>query len=315
MTEILILEGGFNEEHKVSLTTAKQVKKVFKKNKINYRSLIVNPRTFENIIDKYSNKLICFNALHGTFGEDGKIQKILKKKKFKFTHSGIYASKNCFNKINSKKMLTKYKISTPIFFEIKPNLLNESYLNKYKKKFDKFIIKPNESGSSFGIRIIKTKNDLDNLIKNLKNYKKELKYHNSLIIEKYINGKELTVSVLEIYNKLQSLEVTEILSKNKFFDYKAKYSKGFAKHILPANIPSNIYKRCLRIALRAHRILKCNIISRTDFIYDKKSNKIFYLETNSQPGLTAISLVPEQAKFKNITFEEIILQLIKKINE
>lgn len=315
MTEILILEGGFNEEHEVSLTTAKQVKKVFKKNKINYRSLIVNPRTFENIIDKYSNKLICFNALHGTFGEDGKIQEILKKKKLKFTHSGIYASKNCFNKINSKKMLTKYKIPTPIFFEIKPNLLNESYLNKYKKKFDKFIIKPNESGSSFGIRIIKTKNDLDNLIKNLKNYKKELKYHNSLIIEKYINGKELTVSVLEIYNKLQSLEVTEILSKNKFFDYKAKYSKGFAKHILPANIPSNIYKRCLRIALRAHKILKCNIISRTDFIYDKKSNKIFYLETNSQPGLTAISLVPEQAKFKNISFEEIILQLIKKINE
>ena len=315
MTEILILEGGFNEEHEVSLTTAKQVKKVFKKNKINYRSLIVNPRTFENIIDKYSNKLICFNALHGTFGEDGKIQKILKKKKFKFTHSGIYASKNCFNKINSKKMLTKYKIPTPIFFEIKPNLLNESYLSKYKKKFDKFVIKPNESGSSFGIRIIKTKNDLDNLIKNLKNYKKELKYHNSLIIEKYINGKELTVSVLEIYNKLQSLEVTEILSKNKFFDYIAKYSKGFAKHILPANIPSNIYKRCLRIALRAHKILKCNIISRTDFIYDKKSNKIFYLETNSQPGLTAISLLPEQAKFKNITFEEIILQLIKKINE
>ena len=315
MTEILILEGGFNEEHEVSLTTAKQVKKVFKKNKINYRSLIVNPRTFENIIDKYSNKLICFNALHGTFGEDGKIQKILKKKKFKFTHSGIYASKNCFNKINSKKMLTKYKIPTPIFFEIKPNLLNESYLNKYKKKFDKFIIKPNESGSSFGIRIIKTKNDLDNLIKNLKNYKKKLKYHNSLIIEKYIKGKELTVSVLEIYNKLQSLEVTEILSKNKFFDYKAKYSKGFAKHILPANISSNIYKRCLRIALRAHKILKCNIISRTDFIYDKKFNKIFYLETNSQPGLTAISLLPEQAKFKNITFEEIILQLIKKINE
>ena len=315
MTEILILEGGFNEEHKVSLNTANEVKKVFEKNKINYKSLIVHPQNFESVIDKYSNKLICFNALHGTFGEDGKIQKILKKKKFKFTHSGIYASKNCFNKINSKKMLTKYKIPTPIFFEIKPNLLNESYLNKYKKKFDKFIIKPNESGSSFGIRIIKTKNDLDNLIKNLKNYKKELKYHNSLIIEKYIKGKELTVSVLEIYNKLQSLEVTEILSKNKFFDYIAKYSKGFAKHILPANIPSNIYKRCLRIALRAHKILKCNIISRTDFIYDKKSNKIFYLETNSQPGLTAISLVPEQARFKNISFEEIILQLIIKINE
>ena len=315
MTEILVLEGGFNEEHKVSLTTAKEVKKVFKKNKINFRSLIVHPQTFENVIDKYSNKLICFNALHGTFGEDGKIQKILKKKKFKFTHSGIYASKNCFNKINSKKILSKYKIPTPIFSEITPNVLNESNLNKYKKKFNKFIIKPNESGSSFGVRIVKTKNDFNNLIKNLINYKKKIKYHNYLIIEKYIDGKELTVSVLEIYNKLQSLEVTEILSKNKFFDYKAKYSRGYAKHILPANIPSNIYKKCLSFALRAHKILKCNTISRTDFIYDKKSKKIFYLETNSQPGLTAISLVPEQARFKNISFEEIILQLIIKINE
>ena len=315
MTEILVLEGGFNEEHKVSLTTAKEVKKVFKKNKINFRSLIVHPQTFENVIDKYSNKLICFNALHGTFGEDGKIQKILKKKKFKFTHSGIYASKNCFNKINSKNLLTKYKIPTPIFSKITPNFLNENNLKKYKKKLDKFIIKPNESGSSFGVRIIKTKNDFHNLIKNLKNYKKEIKYHNSLIIEKYIDGKELTVSVLEVYNKLQSLEVTEILSKNKFFDYKAKYSKGFAKHILPAKIPLNIYKRCLSFALRAHKILKCNTISRTDFIYDKNSNKIFFLETNNQPGLTAMSLVPEQARFKNISFEEIILQLIKKINE
>ena len=129
-------------------------------------------------------------------------------------------------------------------------MLNESNLNKYKKKFNKFIIKPNESGSSFGVKIIKTKNDFNNLIKNLLNYKKELKYHNSLIIEKYIEGKELTVSVLEVYNKPQSLEVTEILSKNNFFDYKAKYSKGYAKHILPANIPSNIYKKCLGFALK-----------------------------------------------------------------
>jgi len=315
MTDILILEGGFNEEHEVSLATAKEIKKVLKKNKINYKSLFVDPQTFENVIDRYSNKLVCFNALHGTFGEDGKIQKILKKKKFKFTHSGIYSSKNCFNKIYSKNLLTKFKIPTPDFFKIKPHFLNENYLKKYKKKFDKFIIKPNESGSSFGVRIIKTKKDLDNLTRNLKIYKKKLEYHNSLIIEKYIEGKELTVSVLEVFNKPQSLAVTEILSKNNFFDYKAKYTKGFAKHVLPANIPSNIYKMCLRLALRAHKILKCNTISRTDFIYDKKSEKIFYLETNSQPGLTAISLVPEQAKFKNISFEEIILQLIKKINE
>ena len=155
MIEILILEGGFNEEHKVSLTTAKEVKKVLKNNNIHYRSLIVHPQTFENVIDKYSNQLICFNALHGTFGEDGKIQKILKKKKFKFTHSGIYSSKNCFNKIYSKNLLTNFKIRTPDYFKIKPHFLNENYLKKYKKKFDKFIIKPNESGSSLALTLTK----------------------------------------------------------------------------------------------------------------------------------------------------------------
>ena len=173
MEEILILEGGFNEEHKVSLTTAKEVKKILNKNNINYKSLKVHPNTFKNIIDRYSNKLICFNALHGTFGEDGQIQKILKKKKYKFTHSGIFSSKICFNKINSKKLLAKYQIPTPIFFKINPSFLNKVYLNKYKKKLDKFVIKPNESGSSFGIKIIKNEKDLDNLIKNLNNYKKK----------------------------------------------------------------------------------------------------------------------------------------------
>ena len=135
------------------------------------------------------------------------------------------------------------------------------------------------------------------------------------MIEKYIRGRELTVSVYENEKTTQAVEVTEIFSSRPFFDYKAKYSKGYAKHILPANIPLNIYKKCLSFALRAHKILKCNAISRTDFIYEKKTKKIFYLETNSQPGLTAISLVPEQARFKNISFEEIILQLIIKINE
>ena len=111
---------------------------------------------------------------------------------------------------------------------------------------------------------IKRKKKIKKIKQAPKRRKKKLKFHNSLLIEKYINGKELTVSVLEIYNKLQSLEVTEILSKNKFFDYKAKYSKGFAKHILPANIPQSVYKRCLRFALRAHKILKCNTISSSE---------------------------------------------------
>ena len=152
--EVLILEGGYNEEHEVSLVTARQVKKVLKKNQINYKSLVVNPKTFEKDIRKYKKNHFCFNALNGPFGEDGKIQKILKKHSFKYTHSGIYSSKICFSKAKSKKKLSDYKILTPNFSEIKLDKLNEKTILKFKKKFNKFIVKPNQSGSSFGIKIV-----------------------------------------------------------------------------------------------------------------------------------------------------------------
>ena len=315
MKKILILEGGFNEEHKVSLKTSNEVKKILKKNQYKFKTLLVNPKTFKKDIMSYSNSFLCFNALHGPFGEDGKIQKILRSHKFKFTHSGINSSKTCFSKVKSKIKIIKNNIPTPSFLEINSKLLNKKYLSKCKKKFDQFIIKPNESGSSFGIRIIKNNNDYNNLIKNLKKYKNEITKHQTLIIEKYINGSELTVSVLEFENKIRGLEVTEILTKNKFFDYKAKYSRGFSKHILPAKIPKVIHKKCLQYALNAHKILNCKSISRSDFIFNKDDHKVYYLETNTQPGLTPISLVPEQAKFKNISFERMILQILKKANE
>ena len=315
MRNILILEGGFNEEHKISLKTSKEVKKILKKNKLNFKTLVVNPKTFERDLINYSNTFICFNALHGPFGEDGKIQKILSKNSFKYTHSGINSSKICFSKVKSKIKIKKNGMPTPSYIEINSNVLNKNYLIRCKKKFDKFIIKPNESGSSFGIRIIKDDQDFKKIINNINMYRKEIYKHKKLIIEQYIEGKELTVSVLHLKNKLVALEVTEILTKNKFFDYKAKYSIGFAKHILPAKIPKKIHKKCLEYALKAHKILGCKSISRSDFIYNKEDNKIFYLETNTQPGLTSVSLVPEQAKFKKISFDQIILQILKKANE
>ncbi len=315
MRNVLILEGGFNEEHKVSLKTSREVKKILTKNKIKFKTLLVNPKTFHKDITNYSNKFLCFNALHGPFGEDGSIQKILKKHKFKFTHSNIVSSKVCFNKYKSKKKMVKNHVPTPDFYLINAKCLNEKYLIKCKKKFDKFIIKPNESGSSFGIKIINNNNNFKNFIRNLNKYKKEMNKHQKLIIEKYVVGKELTVSVLELDHKIKPLAVTEILSKNNFFDYKAKYTKGFSKHIIPAKIPKIVHKKCLKYALNAHKILKCKSISRSDFIYNQIDKKVYYLETNTQPGLTPISLVPEQAYYKKITFDKIILELLKKANE
>ena len=313
MKKIIILEGGNNEEHKVSLESSKEVKKVLIKKKIEYQSIIVNPKTFKNKINKFSNKYIFFNALHGSFGEDGQIQKILSDNKYKYTHSGILSSKNSFNKIISKNKVSKKRIPTPSYLEFKAKLLNDKLLNKIKKKYKKFVIKPIKSGSSFGIKIIKNNYDLKLFLKNLPQYKKKLINHDKIIFEKFISGKELTVSVINLKGSLISLGVTEIKTKNEYFDYKAKYTKGYAQHIIPAKISKKNYNTCLAYALKIHKILKCNTISRSDFILNLKEDKIYYLETNTQPGLTPLSLLPEQAKYNNITFENLVLELISNL--
>ena len=311
--KILILEGGFNEEHKVSLNTSLEVQKVLRKLKIQYKILKVNPNNFEKKISNYSN-VICFNALHGPFGENGQIQKILKKNNLRYTHSGIISSKICFNKFLTKKIIIKNKILTPKFQIINKSNLNTKRLLTFKKIFKKFIIKPNSSGSSFGIYIIKNNRDLQLLINNIDVFKKELSFHNKIIVEEYISGKELTVSTINFDNKIKPLGVTEINHQNIFFDYRAKYTKGFAKHILPANISKKIYNKCQDLAVKSHKVLGCKSIARSDFILCNKNKRVYFLETNTQPGLTSISLLPEQAKFENISIENLILGILKKIN-
>ena len=310
MTKILILQGGFNEEHEVSLNTSKEIVKVFKKLKINFKTLIVNPITFKDDILEFSNDHICFNALHGTFGEDGKIQKILKRNKFKVTHSNPNSSLNCFNKIKSKEIISRQNISTPKYDVIKIKDIDENYLKKIKIKFGKFIIKPASSGSSNGLVIIKSNRDLLSFSKKLKKFKYNFKKNEKFLIEQYISGIELTVSVIKTELNYQPLEVTEIVSLNKSYDYQAKYTKGFSKHFIPARISKQNYKQCLELSLKIHKIFKCNTLSRIDFILCKKENKIYFLEINSQPGMTKMSLLPEQATFKKIKFESIVKELI-----
>ena len=311
--KILILEGGNNEEHDVSLVTSREIQKILNQNKLKFKTLRVNPKNFHKKIINYKN-FVCINALHGPFGEDGQIQKILKKNKIPFSHSNIKSSNLCFNKSASKKEIIKNKLMSPKYYLLNINDLNEKKLITIKSKLKKFVIKPNRSGSSFGIKIIKNQKEFDILISNLEKFKKELNNHKEILIEEYISGKELTVSTIKLDKKIHALAVTEIKSKNNFFDYKAKYSKGYAKHILPAKLNKINYAKCLKFATKAHKLLGCNSLARTDFIFDTKKNKIFFLETNTQPGLTPISLLPEQANYKGLPFSEIIFILIKNLN-
>ena len=311
--KILILEGGNNEEHDVSLVTSREIQKILNQNKLKFKILRVNPKNFHKKIINYKN-FVCINALHGPFGEDGQIQKILKKNKIPFSHSNIKSSNLCFNKSASKKEIIKNKLMSPKYYLLNINDLNEKKLITIKSKLKKFVIKPNRSGSSFGIKIIKNQKEFDILISNLEEFKKELNNHKEILIEEYISGRELTVSTIKLDKKIRALAVTEIKSKNNFFDYKAKYSKGYAKHILPAKLNKINYAKCLKFATKAHKLLGCNSLARTDFIFDTKKNKIFFLETNTQPGLTPISLLPEQANYKGLPFSEIIFILIKNLN-
>jgi len=311
--KILILEGGNNEEHDVSLVTSREIQKILNQNKLKFKILRVNPKNFHKKIINYKN-FVCINALHGPFGEDGQTQKILKKNKIPFSHSNIKSSNLCFNKSASKREIIKNKLMSPKFYLLNINDLNEKKLITIKSKLKKFVIKPNRSGSSFGIKIIKNQKEFDNLISNIEEFKKELNNHKEILIEEYISGKELTVSTIKLDKKIHALAVTEIKSKNNFFDYKAKYSKGYAKHILPAKLNKINYLKCLKFATKAHKLLGCNSLARTDFIFDTKKNKIFFLETNTQPGLTPISLLPEQANYKGLPFSEIIFILIKNLN-
>ena len=302
-----------NEEHEVSLVTSREIQKILNHKKIKFKTLKVNPKNFHKKINSYKN-FFCINALHGPFGEDGQIQKILKENKIPFTHSNIKSSNLCFNKSASKKKIIKNKLITPKYYLINTNDLNKKKLITIKSILNKFVIKPNRSGSSFCIKIIKNQKEFDIFINHLKEFKEQLYNHKEVLIEEYISGKELTVSTIKLNKKVEALAVTEIKSKNIFFDYKAKYSKGYAKHILPAKLNKVNYNRCLKFAVKAHKLLGCNSIARTDFILDTNKNKIYFLETNTQPGLTPISLLPEQANYRGLSFSEIIFNLINKLN-
>ena len=295
--KVLILAGGYSKEREISIKTAKAV---FKQIKNDYKCKILDPLNgFIKEIRKFKPNII-FNALHGRYGEDGYIQLILENEKIKYTHSGVEASSICINKLISKKIFNKHRILSPKYLIYKPGL-NKNYRNIFQQvnKVLNFpvVIKPINEGSSVGVFICDKKNFNSNLNK--------LKNEKEILIEKYIPGREVQVAIMGG----KKLGAIELVPKRKFYDYKAKYDKkAKTKHILPVDLPKDKLKEVENIALRAHKITGCKGITRSDFRYNK--NKFYLLEINTQPGLTELSLVPEIAKFKGISFYKLIKWII-----
>ena len=283
--DILVVAGGWSNERQVSLLSGKNVFQCLKKNNYRVKFLDLNKRNFNSIF-KFKPNLI-FNALHGEFGEDGTLSYLADKNNTAITHSDDLTSALCFNKRLLKNYL-KNKLNTLSPKEININI---------KPKFP-LISKPNWGGSSKGISFI---NDL-------KGFKK-IKYKNEILIEEVVVGTELTVTVIKDNQKLRALGVTEIEFNSHHYDYQAKYTKGKSQHFLPARISNKQYKSLISISKKIFSICKCRSLARLDFILDKKNGRIYFLELNTHPGLTKISLAPEQAKFNNLSY----LNLLEKI--
>ena len=293
---ILILGGGISGERSISLKTAKAVENSIKKK---YNCRIVEPD--ENLtknIEKFSPHIV-FNALHGRFGEDGFIQTYLESKGLKYTHSGVLSSMMAMDKEISKKIFIKNRILTPKFLKIRTDLNKKKLIKLLKKKINfPVVIKPLNEGSSLGVYICNEKNIIQNLNK--------LKSYDEILVEEFIPGREIQVAILG----KKKLGAIELKPRRKFYDYKAKYSsKAKTKHIIPVNIKVNEYKNVMNIALKAHKVLKCRGVTRSDFKF--YNGKFYLLETNTQPGMTNLSLVPEIALYHGMNFFSLIDWIIK----
>ena len=302
MKKILTLAGGYSNEREISLITAKSVIKELKKDK-KYKILLTEPDgNFVKKLRKFKPDLV-LNLLHGRYGEDGYIQTILESERIKYTHSGVLSSSLSIDKEISKKIFIKNKILTPpyIKFIFKNNINFKNIIKKVDLKL-KFpvVLKPINEGSSVGVYITNKKNFISNLYK--------LEKFKEILIEKYIPGREIQAAILG----KRKLGIIELKPKRKFYDYKAKYSASAkTEHIIPVRISRKNYFKVTSLALKAHNLLKCRGITRSDFRFYK--NKFYLLEINTQPGMTSLSLVPEIAKYKDISFIELIEKIINDI--
>ena len=295
--KVLILSGGISKERLISLDTGHQVAKELKKNGYKVKISEPNNNLEKNI--KIFKPSVIFNALHGQFGEDGYIQSILERFNIPYTHSGVIASSIAMDKEISKKIFIKNKIKTPKFltysYEEKISDLIKQITRKLKFPV---VVKPLNEGSSVNVYISDKKN-LSKILNKIKSYKK-------VMIEQFIAGREIQVAIMGDVK----LGAIELKPKRKFYDYKAKYdTKAKTKHIIPVNLPQRKFNQLMNLAFKAHKIIGCRGVTRSDFKYFE--GDFYLLEINTQPGMTKLSLVPEIALYKGITFIKLIEWMLK----
>jgi len=288
---VAVLMGGWSAEREVSLVTGEAVCGALEENGYRVTAIDVASDIFEILSDLKPD--VAFNALHGRFGEDGCIQGILEVLEIPYTHSGVLASALAMDKPRARQMFSSVAIPCPEGRSVhRDELLDGPVLDP------PYVIKPTNEGSSVGVRLVFEDDNMSLLDQ------ANWAYGEYVLIEKYIPGREIQVAVMDD----RALGAIEIRPKKRFYDYEAKYTDGWADHIMPAKIPKADYEESLRLALLAHQTIGCRGVTRSDLRYDDtvtSDTRLYMLEINTQPGMTPLSLVPEIAANIGISFREL----------
>ncbi|MCM1323625.1 MAG: D-alanine--D-alanine ligase [Acetobacter sp.] len=293
--KVMVLMGGFSSERNVSLQSGKAVAEALRKK--DYDVIEHDLTDAKKLINNLNQEKpdVVFNALHGNWGEDGTIPALLDLLQIPYTHSGMTASCVGMNKYLTKLIAEKANIKTAFGRK----MTAKEFITTGPTLPRPFVVKPVADGSSVGVFIVEKPEDIF-----------KIRYDDpttELLVEKYIAGQELTVMCYQGKAHI----VTEMRAKEGFYDYTNKYTTGKTEHILPANLPEEIAELCKTYAEIIHIKLGCKTVSRSDFRYNPEDGVVF-LEINTHPGMTGLSLVPEQAKYLGISYEDLCATLVEE---
>ena len=298
---VAVLMGGWSSERPVSLMSGNGVADALERVGYKVTRIDMDRDVAARLAETKPD--VVFNALHGTPGEDGTVQGMMDLMGIKYTHSGLATSVIAIDKQLSKQALAPHGIRMPGGHVVKSESLFKS--DPLPRPY---VVKPVNEGSSVGVAIVTAEGNFGNPIG--RDVEGPWQHFDELLAEPFIRGRELTVAVLGD----KALCVTELQPKSGFYDFDAKYTDGMTDHICPANVPDDVANAMMEMALKAHRVLGCKGASRSDFRWDdeKGVEGVYLLEVNTQPGMTPLSLVPEQAKFVGISYEQLVDIIVKE---
>ena len=296
---IAVLMGGWANEREVSLMSGAGIADALEMNGHRVTQIDMGRDVAQKLAEAKPD--VVFNALHGVPGEDGSVQGMLDLMGIPYTHSGLATSVIAIDKQLTKQALVPHGIPMP-----GGRIVDVDDLHKRDPLPRPYVLKPVNEGSSVGVAIVTEDSNVGNPI--AREAEGPWQQFDQLLAEPFIKGRELTTAVIDGASGPRALGVTELIIEHGFYDYEHKYTEGRTQHVCPADVPANIAKLCEEYAIKAHQVLGCKGTSRTDFRWDDEEGEdgLFVLETNTQPGMTPLSLVPEQARAAGIGYAELV---------